>query len=176
VNPSQEISIVEKLATHHQARDFRCGKNSLDLFIRKHALANQSADSSQTYVVHRENVVKGYYSLVFSSVKLEDAPATIHAALPGNYPVPAMLFARFAVDKNFQGQGIGKSLLKDAFLRTVAAAEIGGLAAILVDAIDDKMVDFYQSYGFEKCPVGERKLMIAMKNVRASLVGVILPG
>lgn len=85
-----------------------------------------------------------------------------------------MLFARFAVDKKIQGRGIGTALLKDAFLRTVEASEIGGLAAILVDAIDDKMVAFYQNYGFMECPAGERKLMISMGSVRAHLSGITL--
>lgn len=169
------ISLVEKLAAHHQVNDFKCGKNSLDLFIRKFALVNQRADSSQTYVVHQDNTVMGYYSLVFSSVKQEDAVASIREAMPASYPVPVMLFARFAVDKKLKGRGIGTSLLKDAFLRTVEASAIGGLAAILVDAIDDKMVTFYKNYGFRNCPVGERRLMIAIKDVRAHLLGTVAP-
>jgi GNAT superfamily N-acetyltransferase len=95
--------------------------------------------------------------------------------MPAIYPVPVMLFARFAVDRKMQGRGIGTALLKDAFLRTVAASEIGGLAAILVDAIDDRMVAFYRNYGFKECPAGERKLMISMRGVRAHLAGVEAP-
>ena len=53
----REISLVEKLGADHQVRDFKCGKNPLDLFIRKYALVNQRADSSQSYVVHLNNVV-----------------------------------------------------------------------------------------------------------------------
>jgi len=101
--------------------------------------------------------------------KPEAATDKVRDALPANYPVPVMLFARFAVHKQLQGRGIGKSLLKDAFLRTIVASEIGGLAAILVDAIDDKMVRFYEGYGFEVCLATERRLMIAMKTARASL-------
>ncbi len=168
-----KISLVEKLTAYHQVRDFKCGRNSLDLFIRKWALVNQLADSSQTYVVHQGNVVMGYYSLVFSSVKQEDTPVSIQTAMPANYPIPVMLFARFAVDRKLQGLGIGTSLLKDAFLRTAEASEIGGLAAILVDAIDDKMVTFYKSYGFRDCPATERTLMIPMKDVRAHLSGTV---
>jgi GNAT superfamily N-acetyltransferase len=169
----RDISLVEKLAAHHQVREFKCGRNSLDLFIRKWALANQRADSSQTYVVHQSNVVMGYYSLVFSSVKQGDAPVSIQTEMPANYPIPVMLFARFAVDRKLQGLGIGTSLLKDAFLRTAVASEIGGLAAILVDAIDDKMVTFYKSYGFRDCPATERTLMIPMKDVRAHLLSTV---
>lgn len=176
MNSPLEISLVEKLTAYHQVRDFKCGRNSLDLFIRKYALVSQRADSSQTYVVHRDNVVMGYYSLVFSSIKPEDSPVLIQAAMPPNYPVPVMLFARFAVDKKVQGRGIGTSLLKDAFLRTVEASEIGGLAAILVDAIDERMVAFYMNYGFKECPAGERRLMIAMKDVRAHLTDAGVAG
>jgi GNAT superfamily N-acetyltransferase len=170
------LSLVEKLTPLHQVHNFKCGKNSLDLFIRKYALVNQRADSSQTYVVHLDNVVMGYYSLVFSSVRQEDSSTIIQATMPAHYPVPVMLFARFAVDKKMQGHGIGTALLKDAFLRTVNASEIGGLAAILVDAIDDRMVAFYRKFGFKDCPAGERKLMIAIQSVRAHLVIVPVAG
>ena len=104
-------------------------------FYSQYALVNQRADSSQTYIVHHDNVVMGYYSLVFSSVQQEDASQAIRESMPGVYPVPVMLFARFAVDKKLQGRGVGTSLLKDAFLRTVEASEIGGLAAILVEML-----------------------------------------
>lgn len=172
VGSTLEISLVEALAVHHLVRNFKCGKHSLDLFLRRDALVNQLADSSRSYVVHRQNVVVGYYTLAFGSVRLDESPQRIRASMPAKnrYPVPVMIFARFAVDLKMQGRGIGTALLKDAFLRTAAASEIGGLAAILVDAIDDKMVDFYKRYGFEECPAGERKLMIPIKHVREHLL------
>jgi len=172
VSSVPEISVVEKLAAHHDTREFKCGKNSLDLFIRKYALVNQRADSSQTYVVHSANVVMGYYSLVFGSIRKEDAPASIQESTPSHYPVPVMLFARFAVDSRMQHRGIGTALLKDAFLRTIEASAIGGLGAILVDAIDDKIMAFYENYGFSSCPIGERRLMVSIKDVRAWLSGL----
>lgn len=169
MKPLSNISPIEKLSSQRQTHLFKCGRNSLDLFIRKHALISQRANSSQTYIVHQDGVVIGYYSLSFSSVGREDAPPAIQAEMPGNYPIPVMLFARFAVHRESQGLGLGQALLKDAFLRTVGASEIGGLAAILVDAIDEKMVAYYRSYGFTECPARERKLMISMKDVRAHL-------
>jgi hypothetical protein len=57
----------------------------------------------------------------------------------------------------------------------VAASEIGGLAAIVVDAIDDKIMAFYESYKFTKCPIGERRLMVSIKDVRAWLSGITFP-
>lgn len=171
----RDISPVEKLTASHNVRTFTCGEHSLDLYLRKYALDNQRADSSQTYVVHRSLDVVGYYTLSFGSVALEESPESIATPMPRHYPVPVMLFARFAVAESLQGRGLGQALLKDAFLRTTAAAKIGGLAAILVDAINDKMVEFYTRRGFQKCSGYERKLMIAMKDVRAHLSSEIGP-
>ncbi|MGC9224299.1 MAG: GNAT family N-acetyltransferase [Terracidiphilus sp.] len=166
---AQDISLIEKLTAFHNVRTFTCGEHSLDLYLRKYALANQRADSSQTYVVHRSLDVVGYYTLSFGSVALEESPESMATSMPPRYRVPVMLFARFAVAESLQGRGLGQALLKDAFLRTTAAAEIGGLAAILVDAINDEMVEFYIRRGFQKCPGYERKLMIAMKDIRVHL-------
>ena len=37
---------------------------------------------------------------------------------PARHPVQVMILARLAVDKDRQGRGLGKALLKDALLRT----------------------------------------------------------
>ena len=47
-----------------------------------------------------------------------------------------MLLARLAVDRLFHGRGLGSELLRDAMLRTMTAADIAGLRAIIVDAKD----------------------------------------
>jgi len=163
------ISQVEKLTAQHEVKKFRCGKNSLDHFLRKHALINQTAESSQTYVVHRNQVVLGYITLLYGSVSLNETPSSIAENMPPSYPVPVMILARWAVDKSEQKQGIGKGLLKEALLKTVAAADIAGLRAIVVDAIDDEMAVFYKGIGFIECPVGPRKLMMSIEVVRRSV-------
>ena len=125
---------------------------------RRHALNNQLTGSSQTCVAHRNLVVIGYYTLVYGNISLDDPPPSIREGMPSAFPVPVMVFARWAVDQNEQNKGIGRALLKDAFLRTAAAADIGGLRAILVDAFNEKMVMEYKKLGFIECPVGELRL------------------
>lgn len=169
MNAPFPISPVEKLTILHQVSGFKCGHNSLDHFLRKYALANSSNDLAQTYVVHREQVVLGYYTLVYGTISLDEAATEIVEGITSPYPVPVMLLARWAVDKNQQRQGIGKALLKDAFLRTEQAADIGGLRAMLVDAIDDRMAQYYRNLGFSVCPNDLRKLMMPIRAIRASL-------
>jgi GNAT superfamily N-acetyltransferase len=77
-------------------------------------------------------------------------------------PVPVMLIGRLAIDTRFQGRGIGADLLRDAVLRTLQAAEIAGIRAILVNAISENAKRFYEKYGFISSPVNPRTLMITV--------------
>jgi GNAT superfamily N-acetyltransferase len=167
------LSQVEKLKSGHQVKAFQCGKHPLDLFLKLHALKNQEADSSQTYVVQRNGSVAGYYSLTVGSVDRPDCPPGITAGMPPAYPIPVILLARLAVDRGEQGCGLGSALLKDAFHRIASAAEIVGARAILVHAIDAEAKAFYQHFNFEEFPAGTLHLMLSLKDVRAAIAGEV---
>jgi GNAT superfamily N-acetyltransferase len=162
---------VEKLNTEHQVHGFKSGKHSLDLFLKRHALKNQEADSSQTYVVHRNGTVVGYYSLTVGDVDKQGCPPGMTAEMPSAYPIPVILLARLAVDQREQRRGIGGALIKDAFYRIASAAGIVGVRAVLVHAIDAEARDFYQRFDFEEFPAGSLHLMLSLKDVRAAIVG-----
>lgn len=66
---------------------------------------NPPCDGAKTYVSLRGNKAVGYYSLAYSSVEYDLASEKMKKGL-GRYPVPAILLARLAVDKRFQGKGI----------------------------------------------------------------------
>lgn len=165
--PAGALSAVEKLSSRHQVKGFKSGKHSLDLFLKRHALKNQEVDSAQTYVVHREDCVVGYYSLTVGSVDQVDCAPAITADMPPDYPIPVILLARLAVDRKEQGRGLGSALLKDALLRMASAAEIVGARAVLVHAIDAEAKAFYERFEFEEFPAGTLHLMLSMKDVRA---------
>jgi len=162
---------VEKLTSAHLVNAFKSGKHSLDLFIKRHALKNQEADSSQSYVVHRNGSVVGYYSLTVGSVDRQDCPPAVTAEMPSGYPIPIILLARLAVDRKEQGRGLGGALLKDAFNRIATAADIVGARAILVHAIDAEAKAFYERFDFDEFPAGTLHLMLSLKDVRAAIAG-----
>jgi GNAT superfamily N-acetyltransferase len=171
--PIGVLSQVEKLNGNHRVKTFKSGKHSLDLFLRRHALKNQEADSSQTYIVHRDGSVIGYYSLTVGSVDRLDCPPGITAEMPPDYPIPVILLARLAVDRSEQGRRLGSALLKDAFYRIASAAEIVGARAVLVHAIDAQAKAFYEHFNFEEFPAGTLHLMLALKDVRAATAGEV---
>ena len=162
------LSPVETLDETHDVSSFECGKELLDRFLKRFALANQRADSARTYVVCRKSVVVAYYSLAAGAVEHAAAPVRIGKGL-ARHPIPVMLLARLAVDRTQQGRGIGKALIKDALLRTAAAADIVGVRALLVHAKDDEARAWYQSLDFEPSPTYPYHLFLLMKDLRANL-------
>lgn len=163
-----EFSLVEPLSRAHNLEQFDCGRHeSLNLWLKRYALQNQSGDSSRTYVVHRANCVVGYYAISAGSVLREAAPGRAAKGQPN--PIPVSLLGRLAVDKNEQGIGLGEAMLKDALLRMERAADILGIRAVLVHAIDRQARAFYEKFDFEPCPDDELHLMLLMKDLRKHL-------
>jgi GNAT superfamily N-acetyltransferase len=156
---------VEKLIRQHAVDGFDCGQEALDLFLTRFAFVNQQADSSQTYVALSQSDVVGFYTLVVSEVAYEDAPERLRKGLP-RHPVPLMLLARLAVSRGWQGRGLGAGLLKDAMLRTLQAAEIGGIRALAAHAKDGEARAFYEHLGFLPSPTDPLHLFLLTKDLR----------
>ena len=156
------------LTKDHDRNSFDCGVPALDDYLKKYALQNQRKHAARTYVATRGNRIVGYYSLAYGSVSLEEATQTVKAGLP-RHPIPVILLARLAVDSTEQGSGLGAGLLKDAFLRTIQAAEIAGLRAMLVHAKDDVAKRFYERFGFESSSIDAYHLFLSISDILSSL-------
>jgi len=157
------------LSEKHDCNGFDCGHPLLNDWLRSHALQNQRAHAARTFVVcpERERRVIGYYSLAVGAVDHAAAPERVRKGL-ARHPIPVMVLARLAVDVHHKGKKIGRSLLKDAVLRTLQAAEIPGIRAIFVHAKDDRARGFYEHFGFEPSPIHPLQLMLLIKDCHAS--------
>ncbi len=160
--------IIEKLDSSHLIENFDCGVPELNNFLVRHALANQKANSATTYVGCEAKQVIGYYSLAVGSVIHAGAPSRVTRGL-AKHPVPVMLLARLAVDLQQQSQGVGKGLLKNALLRTLQAADIAGIRALLVHAKDEKAKRWYQSFDFEESASDPLHLFLLTKDIKKML-------
>jgi GNAT superfamily N-acetyltransferase len=156
----EEISPPEHLTSAYDISSFDCGVPDLNDWLRKRALANEESGASRTYVVCSAGKVVGYYALASGGVALTKAPGRIRRNMPD--PLPVMIVGRLAVQRGWQGRTIGRSLLRDAIFRTLQAAEIGGIRAILVHAISEDAKRFYERYGFASSPVDPMTLMVAV--------------
>lgn len=149
----------------HDTGSFDCGVEALNTYLRKYALQNCYSGAARTYVATRGVEVVGYYTLAYGSVAHAEAPSRIAKGL-AQHPVPVMVLARLAVSLKERGTGLGKGLLKDALLRTIQAADIAGLRAILVHAKDDAAKSFYQKFDFLPSPINEYTLFLLLKDVK----------
>ena len=77
--------------------------------------------------------ILGYYTASMAQVVMEELPGKLKKGLH-RYPVPAMRIGRLAVDLRSQGKGIGRSPLRDAFLRALSLSAGVGTYCLLVDA------------------------------------------
>lgn len=161
------ITPPEPLAEAHDTSAFSCGEISLDDWLRKRALPNHKSGASRTYVVCEDKRVIGYYALAAGAVAPAEAPGRVSRNMPN--PIPVMVLGRLAVDERYQGRGLGFDLLRDAVLRTLKAADIAGMRALVVHALSDTAAEFYRRAGFRDSSLRERTLMLGLDEVRKAL-------
>ena len=147
---------------------FDCGHVALNEFLQRFALVNQRSNSSQTYASCNAGQVAGFYSLAVGSVEPSHSAPRVIKGIP-RHPVPVMILARLAIDQRYQRQGLGKALLKNALLRTVQAADIAGIRALLVHAKDEDARNWYRQWEFEESPTDPYHLFLLVKDIKALL-------
>lgn len=161
---ASRYEIVRKLELSDNVSSFDCCQAALNQFLQRFAMINQKANSSQTYVCCKDGAVVGFYSLAVGSVEPASASSRAVKGL-ARHPVPVMILARLAVAKSHQGVGLGTTLLRDAILRTMQAATIAGIRAMLVHAKDDAARKWYLGWGFEPSPTDPYHLFLLLKDM-----------
>lgn len=163
-------SLPEPLRGKHSTEGFECGEPALDAWIDKHARQAEASGSARVFVTtDGGEKVAGFYALSAASVSPRDATERLMKGQPKRQSVPVILVGRLAVDLGHQGRQVGRSLLQDALLRCATAAESIGARAVVVHAISDDAVRFYERFGFEASPTDPHHLILLMKDLRKLL-------
>jgi GNAT superfamily N-acetyltransferase len=164
---SEKLSSPVRLTLDHDVQNFESGERSLDEWILQRALRNERDGASRTYVICSNNVVVGYYALSTGSIASVSAPGRIRRNMPD--PIPVMLLGRLAIDRGWQGRGLGQELLRDAILRTIQVSEMAGVRAIAVNAISENARRFYEKYDFKSSPLDPFLMMLLLRDAIDSL-------
>jgi len=155
------LSAPVPLSAEHTLDDFTCGVASLDEWLKRRAYPNQVSGASRTYVANEGKKVVGYYCLSSGALTLNDAPGSVRRNMPD--PVPMAILGRLAIDRLWQGKGLGAALLQDAVLRTAQAGRIIGIRGLLVHAISEEAKIFYEHFGFIASPTQPMTLILSLK-------------
>lgn len=149
------------LTAEHDTSSFVCRHPALSIWLAKRALANAVTGASRTYVVcDEQRRVVGYYALAAGSIAAAATPGRLRRNMPD--PLPVVVLGRLAVHSDWSGRGIGSGLLKDALLRSMQAAELIGVRALLCHAIDAEAKGFYLKQGFSESPLDPLTMLVGL--------------
>jgi ribosomal protein S18 acetylase RimI-like enzyme len=158
----------EPLRGTHSLDGFSCGEESLDSWLHRYARHAEAAGSAGTFVTTDGEQVIGYYALAIGQVEPDDATERLLKGQPSKRPIPVLIIGRLAIDREHQGQGVGRSLLQDALLRCGGVAEAVGVRAVVAHA-NEHASGFYDRFGFEASPTDPLHRILLMKNLRRFL-------
>jgi GNAT superfamily N-acetyltransferase len=149
---------IEPLTAEHDVASFSCGNSVLDAWLRLRALRNQTTGDSRSFVQAENGRVVGFYALSTASAARVGLPGALRRNAPD--PVPLLLLGQLAVDRDWQGRGLGAALLRDAAQRAAGALLHVGFRALSTHPIDDRAASFYRRYGWVPIPDARPPLMV----------------
>lgn len=162
----------EPITKSHDRSAFDCGDDALNEFLWRHARKSHISGWAKTFLaVDNSDVRKilGFYSIAPASVTYEKSPEVIKRGL-ARHEVSVFRLGRLAVDRSVQGRGLGGQLLLAAGRRCLlVAAQVGGVA-LLIDAKNELVAQWYASYGAVPLLDAPRSLLLPFKTIHAALV------
>jgi ribosomal protein S18 acetylase RimI-like enzyme len=171
VSARQDFIIEPLDRERHDRAAFSCGKETLDRYLKEQASQDTKKKAAVVFVARRPDsmAVVGYYSLSQSSVRLDTVPEAMRKRLPRYPDVPVTLLGRLAIDASVQRAGLGSLLLGDACGRAASVAKEVASTGLLVEAIDEEAVAFYEKFGFVRFQEAASRLYLPMESVIQAL-------
>jgi GNAT superfamily N-acetyltransferase len=167
LTPWHEEAITRK----HDRDAFDCGEGALNDFLRRYARKSHDLGGAKTFLAIDDSdnkTIFGFYSLSPASVDYARTPEIVRRGL-ARHDVPGFRLARLAVDRRFQGQGIGGQLLLAAGRRCLlAAAEVGGVV-LAIDAKNERVAGWYAGYGAVPLLDAPLTLLLPLATIEAAL-------
>jgi GNAT superfamily N-acetyltransferase len=161
----------EPIDKKHNREAFDCGEEALNDFLGRYARQSHELGGAKTFFAiddAEDKTILGFYSLSPAAVAYARTPEVIRRAL-ARHDVPGFRLTRLAVDRRFQGQGIGAQLLFAAGRRCLlASAEVGGVVLVL-DAKNERVAEWHASYGAVRMLDAPLSLLLPLATIEAAL-------
>jgi GNAT superfamily N-acetyltransferase len=160
----------EPIHKKHDREAFDCGEEALNEFLRRYARKSHDMGGAKTFLAidDVDKAILGFYSLSPASVDYARTPEIVRRGL-ARHDVPGFRLARLAVERKFQGRGLGGQLLLAAGRRCIAAsAEVGGVV-LVIDAKNERVARWYASYGAVPLLDAPLSLLLPLATIEAAL-------
>jgi GNAT superfamily N-acetyltransferase len=141
------------LTEAHDSAAFDSGEPVLDDWLRHRAMDNLRAAASRTYVVCPVGSLKvaGYFALSMGQILAHEVIGSMRRNMPK--AIPAVVLGRLAIDRQWQGRGLGRAMLADVIGRALRASTEVSARLVIVHAISPAAEAFYLHHGFTQLPV-----------------------
>jgi GNAT superfamily N-acetyltransferase len=170
------------LEKSHDSKQFDCTQEwmveeedkadaaDMNAFLQRRALDQAKREISKTFVVldtngEEPNRILAYYSTSVGHLQPDDIPKVVSSSMT----IPVIHLLRLAVDKQYQGKGIGKRLLAYFFTRAILVAQETGTYAVVLEPLNDQVRDFYDRFGFQPLPHDNGRMYLSIRDARAWL-------
>lgn len=164
----------EPLGDHDRVA-FSCGNENIDRFLRTTASRHQDRRIAKTMIAVAADgdprQIIGFYTVTPHEFRGEELPDPFRKATRAGSlsAVAGALLAQLAVNAPFQGQGVGKVVVKHALLRIAGLAGDSGCAAVVTEPIDDRARSLYRGFDFEPMREGSNRMIVATKTIIAAI-------
>jgi GNAT superfamily N-acetyltransferase len=174
--------IVKPLENEDRAA-FQCGEEALDRYFRERASRDMANRLSAVFIVVPENdrkTIVGFFTLSSQQTACDILPEELRKKT-GRYKAVGVtllgrmavtLLGRMAVAQEFQNQKLGRFVLFAALYEAWRSTKHVSSFAVVVDAKTEKVVPFYEKYGFRR--LEGNRLVLPMKTIE-ELVGGAAP-
>ena len=161
---------IAPLGAEHDRETFCCGEEALDRYFKTQATQDIRRRIANCFIAVEAltGQVAAYYTIATAGIPFVDLPAEESKRLPRYPSLPAVRIGRLAVEKRFQGRGLGGALLMDAERRTLQAPP--AVYALIVDAKNDQAVAFYQRFGFRTFASQPRMLFLSVATAQKAFL------
>ena len=154
--------------------NFTCGADDpLNGFLSDSAIEYDSKKMGHTYLIIEDNEILGFYTIRVNGIQIQtEKDGCIEYEV-----LPMLEIARFAVNFEFQGHGLGKNIFYEKVLpKAIHISEIVAVQGIMVfvEKYNNQAIEFYKRIGFSPADDSVQQSITDMFNEECSLYLVSL--
>lgn len=121
--------------------------------------------STTRVLAEGEGTIAGYYTLANTALDVSLVPVELFDGTAPRHPPPTLTLAWLGVDRRFSGGGLGTKLFARALADAVQAFETVRFVAVMVDALTEDNMAFYESHGFSRVPGTSNKVYLPARTL-----------
>ena len=158
---------VEPRNNTTQIDNFSCGEPIIDNWFHQNSAQEHTGKRVITHVcVDHVGQVVGFFSHTAVVCKFDGESNSLRKTycLRGEIEAPAILLAKMGLATALQGQKHGRRLCLQALAKISQVAAAAGVRFLVVDALNDELVPFYESVGFRSLNAQPTRLVMKTSN------------